>query len=192
LDPERRDMPEASPPVVTAPPPTRPKLKSSATAFIHLTAKPMQGRHGVLRDGYLFKLPSSGKGGAWQRRYLCVSTDAIRWYPDEAAAIDGKPKGAMPFSAQTTVALEGEGEEDEVLVVAEGRRKLTLRAGRNEDLGEWQEEIAAILEPLRQSGGGAGGGGDGQHGSGGGGASPGSSSSSSPRFWPGKLISGRL
>ena len=142
----------------------------------------MQGRNGVLRDGYLFKLPSSGKGGAWQRRYLCVSTDAIRWYPDEAAAIDGKPKGAMPFSAQTTVALEGEGEDDEVLVVAEGKRRLTLRAGRNEELSEWQEEIAAILEPLRKRAGPAD---DGQHGGG-------ATSAGSPRFWPGKLVSGRL
>ena len=87
----------------------------------------------------------------------------------------------MPFSAQTTVALVAEGEEGEVLVIVEGKRRHTLRAGRNEALSEWLDEIWRVLESLRQ---------DAVGGSAARNISPGLSFS--PRFQPGKLVSGRL
>ena len=104
----------------------------------------------VEREGYLYKQPSSGKGGAWQRRYLVVSRDAIRWYTDEGAAVAGKPKGAMPFSPGTVLSVEGEGEAA-LLAIAEGKRRLTLKATRYEDLHEWREAITELIEPLRHA-----------------------------------------
>ena len=76
----------------------------------------------------------------------------MRWYPDEQACAAGKPKGALAFGAETSCTLWTQAEQQQ-LTIAEGKKRLTLRASRFEDLAEWREKIQAIVDPRQGSAG---------------------------------------
>ena len=72
----------------------------------------------------------------------------MRWYPDEQACAAGKPKGALAFGTETTCTLWTQAEQQQ-LTIAEGKKRLTLRASRFEDLAEWREKVQAVVESGR-------------------------------------------
>ena len=150
--PQPPPLPPRASPTATSPRSRPAPLLSSATAFLHAASRPNEPL-GVAMEGYLYKLPSSGRSGSWQRRYVVVSGDAIRWYPSEEAWVAGKPKGALAFSPQTTAWLtEGRGEaEPRQITISEGRRRLTLKppSQSEDDLDEWLQAVEEKVWPLR-------------------------------------------
>ena len=104
---------------------------------------------GCVRAGYLYKLPSSGRLGSWQRRYIVLSRYAIRWFPAEADFKLGKePKGELQlteYSAITQLVSEG------LLVVNASSKRLTVRASAGEDLIDWRRDVERLLSELRRS-----------------------------------------
>ena len=95
------------------------------------------------RSGYLYKLPSSGRSGSWQRRFLSLDASGVlRWHAGETEHLNGKAKGELRLSARTEVALTGSGPTAE-LRISEHKKNLVLRATLTEDLEAWRRAIEA-------------------------------------------------
>ena len=110
------------------------------------SAERVNGEQAAL-SGYLYKLPSSGRPGAWQRRFITLRPGVLRWYASEADYTAGRPKGDLLLSDKCSVLqIIKEG----VLVVSGHRAKLTLRAGEGESLSQWRRAIEWQLDALRR------------------------------------------
>ena len=103
---------------------------------------------GAVRSGYLYKLPSSGRLGSWQRRFVVLMRRAIRWYASEMDFKLGRDaKGELRLSESSAITqLVSEG----LLVVSSSKQRLTVRAGAGEDLVAWRRDVETQLGALRR------------------------------------------
>ena len=98
--------------------------------------------------GYLHKLPSSGRGGRWQRRFVTLELGVLRWYAGEAEAQAGaRAKGELRLSTRTAFGLSTS--EPRELAIVEGARCLVLRPTPAEDLDAWRRAMEAQRDALR-------------------------------------------
>ena len=117
-------------------------------------ASPHGAGHEEALAGYLHKLPSSGRGGAWQRRWVALSGETLQWYASREEHYAGRaPRGEVRLSSQSEVSLCGAGGATELRVVQE-RRRLVLRAdpGADEDgvLERWRGAVEKAVEDARE------------------------------------------
>ena len=57
----------------------------------------------VVRSGYLYKLPSSGRVGSYQRRFVVLTANDVCWYLSEAEYEAGQPKGHLLVNESCTI-----------------------------------------------------------------------------------------
>ena len=124
------------------------KQAPSRTSAASPDAAPLLPKE-VLAQGMLLKLPSSGRSGSWQRRFLVVRPEAISWYGSMEAAALRKVKGLLPLRATTHVAAILSKDGEQLLSISEGKQSLTLKAPPGEELGRWRDAITAQIERLR-------------------------------------------
>ena len=103
------------------------KQAPSRTSAASPDAAPLLPKE-VLAQGMLLKLPSSGRSGSWQRRFLVVRPEAISWYGSMEAAALRKVKGLLPLRATTHVAAILSKDGEQLLSISEGKQSLTLKA----------------------------------------------------------------
>ena len=109
---------------------------------------PDKGRDpmGVLREGYLEKLPVSSTLGKWQRRYIVLSVDRLAWQVSATSGVK-EPRGWLQLTAASEASLDDPSCPSLLYVrsaPSPGGTKLTLRAApsapaevRHQLLREW-------------------------------------------------------